>query len=134
MRMQCLSLSCVLALVALSGCVLAVEHTHQPFEGTLTFDWSVDGTTDPSECRQGDAITFNVQIETRSGSFVDEFEADCEDFETSIDLPAGRYQANAVLLDARDDERTTQVATDPFTVLEGDEVVVDIDFPARSFY
>jgi hypothetical protein len=121
-----------LGLLECSGCIVATDHSGP--DGAFTVDWTVDGTTDPSQCRQGDATTFDLIVETRSGDFVDEYEADCEAFEISIDLPPGRYQASAVLLDSRGDERTTQVDLDPFTVFEADELIVDVDFPARSFY
>jgi hypothetical protein len=122
-----------LLLLGCSGCIIATDHD-PGFAATFTVDWTVDGTTERAECRQGDATSFDLIVETRSGAFVGEYEADCEDFEISVDLPPGRYQASAVLLDSRGDERTTQVDLDPFSLYEGDELIVDVDFPARSFY
>jgi hypothetical protein len=124
----------VLGLLGCSGCIVAADHPGYGGGATLTVDWTVDGTTDPAQCRQGDAASFDLIVETRAGDLVGEFEGNCEDFETSVDLPPGRYQASAVMLDSRGDDRTTQVDLEPFTLYGGDELILDVDFPARSFY
>ena len=109
-----------LALLALgfTGCVVDSHHpragAYAP--GTLIVDWTIDGTTDPAECRQGDTPTIDITIETRSGAIVDEFTADCEDFETSVDLDPGTYQASALLLDSSNRDATTTVGIDPFSL------------------
>ena len=54
-------------------------------------------------------------------------------FATQILLPAGRYVASAVSLDGSGTDRTTAVEVDPFRVVVGTDLVVPIDFPARSF-
>jgi hypothetical protein len=123
-----------LALMGLSGCLIETPAPHpHDLSSTLTVTWSINDSVDPAQCRQSDADSFDIIVETRAGDFVDEFTANCEDFETSIDLPAGRYRASAILLDSRGRDRTTAVDIEPFTLFEGDEFVVDIDFPARSF-
>jgi hypothetical protein len=116
-----------------SGCV--VDSTHSGFHGTATLDvaWTVDGTTDPAQCRQGGATQIDIIVETHSGRYVGDFTADCADFDILIDLDPGQYQATAVLLDDRGHDRTTAVQIDPFDLFEGDTVPVDVDFPADSF-
>lgn len=130
----------LLALLLVCGCSVQTEpHPHRApavvvTDGTLTVDWTVDGRTDPDECAQGDAASIDIVVQTIGGARVGEFEDDCEVFETSIDLAPGDYVANAVLLDADGRERTTAVDMEPFTIAGDDELVVPIDFPARSFY
>jgi hypothetical protein len=118
-----------------TGCVVDSHHPHQEdySPSTLIVDWTVDGSTDPAECRQGATPTIDITIETRSGAFVDEVMADCEAFETSIDLDPGTYQASALLLDDSGRDATTTVGIDPFTLLEADQLDVSVDFPADSF-
>lgn len=127
-----------LACGVLSGCAVETTDRREAVpvvgDGTLTVDWTVDGTTDPTECIQGDADSIDIIVQTVSGRRVGEFEDACGAFETSIDLAPGDYVANAVLLDPRGRERTTQVDMAPFSIFGDDELVVPIDFPARSFY
>ncbi|HEX7478274.1 MAG TPA: hypothetical protein VF331_10745 [Polyangiales bacterium] len=126
--------SCAFGLIVLAaGCLGSSSTGGGRSDGTLVVDWTINGTTDPSRCTQSAATTLDVIINTASGNFVGEFQADCAAFATSIDLPAGRYTANAVLLDARGTERTTQLDIGAFRILGGDSLDVPIDFPARSF-
>jgi hypothetical protein len=128
----------VLALLLVPACFVESDHGHAAppvvSDGTLTVDWTIDGNTDPAECMQGDAASIDIVVETLSGRRVDEFEDDCEAFETSVDLAPGDYVANAVLLDPDGQDRTTAVDMEPFTIYGDDELVVPVDFPARSFY
>lgn len=133
------TLLALLASLLVPACT--VESDHPPrraipvvTDGTLTVDWTVDGRTDPDECAQGDAASIDIVVQTVGGAHVGEFDDACDAFETSIDLEPGDYVANAVLLDADGRERTTAVDMEPFTILGDDELVVPIDFPARSFY
>jgi hypothetical protein len=122
----------VLTPLALCNCTV-VDGGHEPAGGVFTVSWSIDDYQDPADCQQSGASTILVTVETRSGARVGEYEAPCEDFDTSIDLPPGRYQGSAVLLDRRGHDRTTEVFLDPFSLYGGDEVPVDIDFPPGSF-
>jgi hypothetical protein len=129
----------MLALLFVPACT--VETDHHPrravpvvSDGALVVDWTVDGSTDPDECAQGDAASIDIIVETVEGDRVGEFEDACEAFETSIDLAPGDYVANAVLLDPDGRERTTLVDMEPFTILGGADLVIPVDFPARSFY
>jgi hypothetical protein len=120
----------LLSLLIFPGCVVHTDHAHR---GTLTLDWTVDGTDDPAQCRQGDVDRFSVHVETSDGAFADDYDAPCEAFSISIDLPADDYHADAVLIDSRGRDATTTVPTDDFRVHSGEEVVLDLDFPADSF-
>ncbi|MFO7181666.1 MAG: hypothetical protein DIU78_023490 [Pseudomonadota bacterium] len=128
----------VLTLAALSpACVLDADPDPSVVvtsRSRLVVDWTIQGSADPDLCRVTDAKTLSVVVTTLSGRFVGDFRQSCAAFAAAIDLRPGDYLADAVLLDAFGDERTTPVLIDPFTLFGGDELVIYIDFPARSFY
>jgi len=101
--------------------------------GTLVVDWTVDGAKAPSECQQGGATTLDVTVQTASGADAGEFQADCESFSTSIDLPSGSYTATAVLIDPGGADRTTPIDLSPFRIHGDDVLTTPIDFPSDSF-
>jgi hypothetical protein len=101
--------------------------------GTLTVDWTINGSKDPDQCNQSFATTLDAMVHTTSGKFVGEFQEACRSFATSIDLPRGSYTADAVLIDANGFDRTTAVRIDTFAIRGNDNLSVPIDFPARSF-
>ena len=123
-------------LLLLPGCFIEVDDDPADplYRGTLVIDWTIDGTADPFECRQSDAATLLVEIETLRGRFVGEYAQDCEAFATRIDLWPGDYVAWAVLLDPDGYERTTEVAIDPFTIYGDGTLEIPIDFPSDSFF
>ncbi len=104
-----------------------------PRDGTLVLDWTIDDTTDPNQCAQGAATDIDVIVDTTAGDSVGEFQQSCGAFATSIPLPPGDYTANAVLLDANGDTRTTDVQIPAFTILGADSLDIPIDFPAAAF-
>jgi hypothetical protein len=98
--------------------------------GLLTVDWSISGLQDPAACRQSSADVINVAVETSDGVPLGEFEDACEAFDTSIELEAGDYFGNAVLLDAAGAARTTPVELGLVRIFGDDELVVPVDFPS----
>lgn len=121
----------VCSCVALSSCVVVHDHGD---DATLTVAWTIDGRADRARCRQGDVDTADILIETASGRRVDEFQAPCNAFEASIGLEVGTYFVSVVLVDPDGNDRTTAVDSDPVVLHYGDDVVVDVDFPADSFF
>jgi hypothetical protein len=102
-------------------------------EGSVTLDWTIDGVKNPDSCMQSAVASIDVTVRTDAGDFVGEYQEACGAFATQIALPPGRYVASAVLIDAVGADRTTAVDVDPFRVVGGTDLVVPIDFPARSF-
>jgi hypothetical protein len=102
--------------------------------GLLTVDWSISGLQDPAACRQSDTDVINIALETADGASLGEFEDACEVFRTSIELDAGDYFGDAVLLDASGASRTTPVDLGLVQIFGDDELVVPVDFPSDSFY
>ncbi|HEY4104104.1 MAG TPA: hypothetical protein VGM44_09440 [Polyangiaceae bacterium] len=102
--------------------------------GSLVLDWSIDGTKDPDQCDESGATTIDISVTASDGSPAGEFQQSCRAFATTIDLPPGRYDALAVLLDDSGHDRTTAVDTGGFTIYGDEELSVPVDFPASSFF
>ena len=100
--------------------------------GTLRLDWTIDGSTEPSECQQGSVASLNVIITRADGRDAGEYSESCRAMAASIDLPPGAYDANAVLLDSSGRERTTEIAIARFLITRDTETSIPIDFPADS--
>ena len=114
--------------LGLSGCT--IEHVHDDL-GLLTVQWSLDDTFDPDACLDYGSRTIELVIYDRYDDVVEQFEARCADFATSIELEDGAYGVDATLLDRSGRSVTTTLALE-VDVFEGDETFVDIDFPVDS--
>lgn len=107
---------------------------YAPADGRLTLRWTIDEINDPNTCAMGGASAIDVQVINAGGTLAGEYQGRCDAFATSISpLAPGGYTANAFLIDGASRARTTPVAIDPFTIASGQELVIDIDFPASSF-
>ena len=102
--------------------------------GSLVVDWTVDGVKDPDECDLSNSTTIDIIVTTENGAPAGEYQQSCSVFATTIHLAAGRYTADAVLLDESGRERTTAVPIRDFSILGGDQLTIPIDFGASSFY
>ncbi len=102
--------------------------------GSLVVDWTIDGTKDPQQCDQSGSATLDVLVTASDGSAAGEYQQSCRAFATSIDLAAGSYSADALLLDGADQARTTSVHIARFEILGNDQLTVPVDFSASSFY
>ena len=127
--------SCTLSLPA---CFVSADATPPApvasSSGLLVLDWTIDRTANPDQCEQSDAPTLDVTVTTPGGAFVGDFQAPCRAFVTSVDLPAGNYNADARLLDPSGSDRTTSVRIGAFTIFGNDQLSVPIDFPPSSFF
>lgn len=118
-----------LALLA-QGCIFVSDD--DPGDGTLTVEWSIDGYADPVDCDVNRVDWLELAIYDGADQFVTEIEAPCDDFGVSVDLPDGVYTFDATLVDGADRAATTTL-TLSVDVVGGTELVVPINFPARSF-
>jgi hypothetical protein len=120
----------------LSGCIVETNDSApaRVDSGALVLDWTIDGSKNPDQCDQSDSATLDITVTTLSGSPAGEFQESCRAFATTVDLPPGRYNAEAVLLDPAGHARTTAVPTGPITLYGNDELSIPVDFPASSFY
>jgi hypothetical protein len=127
----------VLACLPLTGCI--IDDDPDPVVvtrgyGLLTVAWTVEGTDDPSVCAFEGADTIDIVVERAEGGREAQVSDPCESFVTSVELPPGDYVADALLVDAGGRPITTAVDLGYFEIYGDDELVVDADFPASSFY
>jgi hypothetical protein len=120
------------------GCTVEAGTSAPPIlvePGRLTVRWTVSGRVDPNLCVIGRAAAIDIAVSTLAGGFAGEFQAPCTAFATTISsLYPGDYVADALLIDPAGLARTTTVQISPFTILDRTELIVDVDFPADSFF
>ncbi len=68
--------------------------------GTLTTEWSIDGSFVASNCRIYGALRLRARRVRSRNFIVTEQQTPCEQFVLSVDLPIGVYSADATLVDA----------------------------------
>jgi hypothetical protein len=102
-------------------------------DGTLAFDWTINGVTDPNQCNQSVSVSLAVDVFDSAGLYAHQ-EAPCDAFATDISLPPSAYTAKAKLVDGAGNPRTSTIDVDPFTMVEGTTLRVLVEFPASSFY
>lgn len=103
-------------------------------EGTVTVEWTLGGSSDPSECAAQGASQIAIEVYDQSGAQVgDDYQQPCTDGSFVISLSPGRFSATAHLLDATGTPRTTVVDIDPFDIVDDSNYTVPIDFPISSF-
>jgi hypothetical protein len=125
------TLLCAAAL-QLSGCIFVGDDDPPPV-GTLTVRWTIDGAIDPRDCAIFDVDRMELSLYTVFDDLIDDFHPVCEDFQVSVDLDEGRYEADAVLVDSFDTPVTEIRPINDLDVIADKELVVDIDFPLDSF-
>jgi len=118
-----------LLLLAFGAAGCSVGHVDD--DGLLTVQWSLDDSFDPDACLDYGSSSIELVIYDRYDDVIDQFEARCADFGTSIELEDGAYGLDATLLDrsGRSVTTTLQLQVD---VYEDEETFVDIDFPLDS--
>lgn len=128
------------ALASTAACTATVTPTPAPepvivsTTGTLTVDWTINGTKDPNQCSHGAAAAIQITVTDPNLNPVRTFEQSCNAFATSITLNAGQYAAQARLIDAVGTPRTTTLNINPFTIFGDDDFTTPIDFSASSFF
>jgi hypothetical protein len=100
--------------------------------GSLTLEWSIFGRLDPLDCADVGADRFELLVYDDFGVFFTEAEGPCEVFEFSLDLPAGRFSADATLVDTFDRAVSTSTTLDALDIIPNTDLVVSVDFPPGS--
>jgi hypothetical protein len=100
--------------------------------GTLTTEWSIDGSFVASNCRIYGAFDYELVVYDLDNFIVTEQQTPCEQFVLSVDLPVGIYSADATLVDSEDFSVSLTQVLDDLEIIDGTELVVSIDFPATS--
>jgi hypothetical protein len=130
-------LTLVFACLPLTGCIIAEDPVPVVVTrgyGLLTVAWTLQGSDDPALCDLEGADTIDIFVERSDGAPEVEVSDLCEVFVTSVELRPGGYYADALLLDVRARPVTTAVDLGFFEIYGDDELVIDVDFPASSFY
>ena len=123
------------ALLQLPGCLFVddgEDRVPAPI-GTLTVQWSIDGTHNPLDCADFDVDRLELSIYAPDGRLVEEVEPFCEDFAVSVDLLDGLYTADVTLVDSFDNSATFTETLDSIDIIAGTDLAIDVDFPIDSF-
>ncbi len=134
--------SCVLAIAGLGGCFVSTEPAPGPGPtpvpgtpiqtGTVTVSWTVTGSHSAPACTQFGAYDIEVTITDRFNRPVTTVTAPCSDFTLPVRLPAGNYEAEVRLIDARSNEVSTPLPLRDIRIIPGSDLAIDIDFPNSS--
>ena len=124
-------LTVVAGLGLLPGCFVGVDHGHSR-EGVFTVEWSIDGGTHGSDCDYYGARYAYITVESRYGT-EDYATVSCDAFGYDFYLPPGRYWVTVTMIDSRDDDVSTTIRTDEYSLYEDDSQYVVADFPHDSF-
>ena len=126
-------LACAVLTAGIAGCggdddTVVIVDSSAP----LTVRWTIDGTIDSGACAFYRADLFELVVLDIDGRVVTELTSPCEDFEISVELLEGSYDADATLIDAFDRPVTVTEQLNALRVIPGTELVVDVDFPVTS--
>jgi hypothetical protein len=128
----------IVGAMALGACGCADSDDEDPIVvvpreiGSLTVQWSIFGRLDRMDCSDVGADRFELLVYDDFGVFFTEAEGPCEAFEFSIDLPAGRFSADATLVDSFDRAVSTSTTLDALDIIANTDLVVTVDFPPGS--
>lgn len=120
------------ALAAASGCIIDTTPSNAP--GTVSIEWTINGSIDPNYCTLSSAALLRVTIYDARGGSTGSYESACTNFAMVVDLPPGTYSADALFVDAGGKARTTTAKLAPFTLRRNAVTTVPADFPTNSFF
>lgn len=109
------------------------QPTETSTTGSLTVDWTVQGSADPIACTSAAATAIEITVIDNANQTIGRFQESCSAFATSIALEKGIYAGSARLLDAAGTPITRASSIDSFTMHVKSELTVPIDFPASAF-
>ena len=134
MNRHALLVASLLASASLSGCFISADSGPPPpaSVGTLTFDWTVAGTTDPAACDSFEVDGMDLIVYDDRGAQVTEVTAPCDAFSVSVDLDEGTYSVDAMLTDRGLAGSATETLAN-LDVIGDTELVANVDFPPVAF-
>ncbi|HKO92861.1 MAG TPA: hypothetical protein VJU61_17015 [Polyangiaceae bacterium] len=135
MKMWALCATSLVALSQLPGCFFVEDDDRRVPSpvGTLTVQWSIDGTQNPLDCADLDVDRLELSIYSADGRLVEEVEPFCESFTVSVDLLDGLYTADVTLVDSFDNAATFTETLEDIDIIAGTDLAIDVDFPIDSF-
>lgn len=122
-----------LAIATPSDAAAAAADELPPAVGSLTVQWTLSGRREPLDCGGLGIDRFQLSLTAASGGEAEPWEAPCDAFQISIDLPPGTYSGEALMVDRLDRPVTLNVPLEQVDVVAGRDVVKPIDFPMAAF-
>ena len=123
-----------LAVLSLCTCVVNGESSVSspaPSEGTISVFSSIEGSTRASECDYVGATDLELAI-YQGSTQIATVTSSCYDFQLTVALPNGYYDADATLLDSHSQPVSTTLPLHDLQAIFGTDLQVDIDFPISS--
>ena len=121
--------------VTMSGCVAQTDDGGSDSQtlvkadsGWLLVNFTIDGANNPEQCDQLGASVIGVKVTSADGTPAGDFQRACPSFYSTMELAAGRYSADAVLLDSAGNSRTSAVSLHDIQIVGGSPLEVPIDF------
>jgi hypothetical protein len=100
--------------------------------GQLSVTWTVRSSQDARACDDVRATGTEVVVLDRSGNVVADTIASCPDFEATLVLPAGTFDAEVTLVDSSGNAVSTTLPLKTLDITPGTNLTVDVAFPAES--
>jgi hypothetical protein len=110
-----------------AGTVTAGEPT-----GTLTTRWSIANSFDAGLCDYYSVDEIELAVYDRGGTTTRAYQP-CEDFELTLELPIGSYEADATMIGFDNEAVSTTLALAPFQIIRDRDLLIDTDFPSDAF-
>jgi len=128
------SLSLALCLAGSAACSSGQTNAPvaPPQQGTLTVDWSIDGTNDAAACAHASIATIELILTNTNGDPAGTFDQPCTAFTMSIGIVDGAYTATATPKDQYGVARAQPVPVEVFTIQRSDELRVPIEISSAS--
>lgn len=120
-----------IVLGAAPGCVIVTEDPDPT--GTLTVNWTIDGTTHPLACDAHRVSYAQIVISAPDGEVEASLSPPCTAFATSVGLYAGWHRMAMTMMDAYGRPVSTTV-TASVDVWRNRTATLWAEFPATSFY
>lgn len=115
------------SLALAAGCGGAIEGAGAGLDtATLTAAWSIEGRTDDQVCHEYGDPRMQVVVVDTDGNVRASIDAPCEDFEATVLLRVGLYDASATFV-APDGRRSTTLHVPRFALNE-DTQTISIEF------
>jgi hypothetical protein len=129
-----------LAALAFSGCMVNSgpgadpgpgSGSPSPSIGAISVLSSIQGTTQASQCGLVGATDLELAVYEGSSHYTT-VTAPCSDFQITVNLPEGDFNADVTLIDSHSQAVSTTLTLEALRVIAGTDLKVEVDFPASS--
>jgi len=102
-------------------------------QGTLSVGWTIEGEASAADCAARGAGSLEIVLFDALGAFALRDYTPCAEFSRSIDWPEGTWAAEITLVDGAALPVTDRQRFEDLTIVEDQELVIEVDFAAGSF-